>query len=95
MARPKNCSNGFRAILQLSTCAQLMDAALCGGHMSMSRYVCCWQAPLGQLTLLTTCACCVPCAVGVQTDIQQLLLAAGVDPAEEDSDGNVAATMAP
>jgi hypothetical protein len=31
----------------------------------------------------------------VQTDIQQLLLAAGVDPAEEDSDGNVAATMAP
>jgi len=30
-----------------------------------------------------------------QTAIQQLLVAAGVDPAEEDSDGNVASTMAP
>jgi hypothetical protein len=33
--------------------------------------------------------------VGAQTEIQQLLLAAGVNPDEEDSDGNVAATMAP
>jgi len=49
-----------------------------------------WSAP----DLLDGFACICP-RVHSQTAIQQLLVAAGVDPAEEDSDGNVASTMAP
>ena len=71
------------------TCVLLTAAALCGAYRPPSATQA-WQCPTEGAF-----GWCRWAYEYDQTAAVELLIAAGVDPTEQDSDGNIAATLAP